>query len=252
MIKVTNVSLNRGTRTVISDASLEVPAGQCVALVGPNGSGKSTLLAGITGDLPAATGEIMINNSAISDLDNLELAQLRAVMTQHVSVSFGFVVREVVTMGRSPWRGTPTSDQDDAIVDQCLADMDITDLADRPVQALSGGELARVAMARVLAQTTPILILDEPTAALDLKHQQDLLNCVRHHTETGGAALIVLHDLTLTAAYADQVGVLSEGQLVAFGTPQEVLVPEVLNEVYSTKILTLKHPRTGKPLIIPA
>lgn len=252
MITVNDVSLNRGTRTVIHNVSLEVPAGQCVALVGPNGSGKSTLLGGITGDLDVANGSIQIDEVPIADLDNLELAKLRAVMTQQVSVSFGFAVREVVQMGRSPWRGTDASNDDDEVVNQCLTAMDIVHLADRPVQALSGGELARVAMARVLAQSTPILILDEPTAALDLRHQQELLECVKRHTAGGGAALIVLHDLSLTAAYADSVGVLSEGNLVAFGSPQEVLVPEVLDAVYETEVITMTHPRTGRPIIIPA
>ena len=251
MINVNNVSIERGPRTVISNVTLEVPTGQCVALVGPNGSGKSTLLGGITGDLDVSAGSIAVDNSLLTELDNLDLAKLRAVMTQQVSVSFGFVVREVVKMGRSPWRGTDASNQDDAVVNQCLVDMDIEHLADRPVQALSGGELARVAMARVLAQSTPILILDEPTAALDLRHQQELLECVKRHTDDGGAALIVLHDLSLTAAYADQVGVLSEGNLVAMGTPQEVLVPDVLNEVYETEVITMTHPRTGRPIIIP-
>lgn len=252
MITVNNVSIKRGPRTVINDVSLEVPAGQCVALVGPNGSGKSTLLGGITGDLAIESGEVTVLDSAISALDNLDLAKVRAVMTQQVSVSFGFAVREVVQMGRSPWRGTEASANDDEIVNQSLVDMDIVHLADRPVQALSGGELARVAMARVLAQSTPILILDEPTAALDLRHQQELLECVKRHTAAGGAALIVLHDLSLTAAYADQVGVLSEGNLVALGSPQAVLVPEVLDKVYETEVVTLTHPRTGRPIIIPA
>lgn len=252
MISVESASIVRGERTVINNVSLSVPAGQCVALVGPNGSGKSTLLGGITGDLETSAGAITINSTAIGSLSNLDLAQLRAVMTQQVSVSFGFVVREVVQLGRSPWRGMPASYQDDTIVDQCLTDMDIVHLADRPVQALSGGELARVAMARVLAQATPILILDEPTAALDLRHQQELLECVKRHTANGGAALIVLHDLSLTAAYADQVGVLSEGSLAAYGAPQDVLVPAVLDEVYETKVITMTHPRTGRPIIIPA
>lgn len=252
MITVNDVSLQRGSRTVIHNASLEVPAGQCVALVGPNGSGKSTLLGGITGDLHVAGGEIQIDDVPIADLDNLELARLRAVMTQQVSVSFGFAVREVVQMGRSPWRGTDASNNDDTVVNRCLTSMDIEHLADRPVQALSGGELARVAMARVLAQTTPILILDEPTAALDLRHQQELLESVKQHTADGGAALIVLHDLSLTAAYADSVGVLSEGNLVAFGSPEEVLVPQVLDPVYETQVITMTHPRTGRPIIIPA
>lgn len=250
MITVNDVSLKRGTSTVINNVSLEVPAGKCVALVGPNGSGKSTLLGGITGDLEATTGSIEIDNTSITELDNLDLAKLRAVMTQQVSVSFGFAVREVVQMGRSPWRGTEASNNDDAVVNQCLQDMDIVYLADRPVQALSGGELARVAMARVLAQSTPILILDEPTAALDLRHQQELLECVQRHTTNGGAALIVLHDLSLTAAYADSVGVLSEGNLVALGSPEEVLVPEVLDEVYETQVITMTHPITGKPVIV--
>lgn len=249
-ISIQGVSINRGSRRIINDVSLTVDQGQSVALVGPNGSGKSTLVGGVSGDLELSSGTISIENAELGETKILELARLRAVMTQEVNVSFGFTVDEVVLMGRSPWQNTPSEEQDLEVVTQCLEQMDIVHLRDRGVQFLSGGELARVAMARVLAQSTPVLILDEPTAALDLRHQVELLNRVKQHTSQGGTALVILHDLTLAANHMDKIAVLSDGEVVAFGSPEEVLTPEILEPVYQTEIMTIKHPTTGKPVVV--
>lgn len=251
MISVRHVSVKRGPRLVVQDASLEVIPGTCVALVGPNGCGKSTLVAAICGDLAYAQGAITIDGHDVATSKAMQLAQLRAVMTQNTHVAFGFTVAEVVSMGRSPWRSTDDAMSDEAVVTRALTQVDLLHLAQRPVQALSGGELARVAMARVLTQETNVMILDEPTAALDLKHQVQLLRCVKNRTRSGAAALVVLHDLTLAADFADEIVVMSDGHIVAQGTPDAVINAPLLTEVYGVKVLTVPHPITGRPIVVP-
>lgn len=251
MITAHEVQVKRGPRTVIPNASLTVERGQCVALVGPNGCGKSTLVAALCGDLDLAAGSVLVDDLDVAATSSAELARHRAVMTQQTQVAFGFSVREVVAMGRTPWRRTSTDAHDAAIVNDALAQLDVIDLAERPVQALSGGELARVAMARVLAQRTNTLILDEPTAALDLRHQVQLLECVKARTRLGAGALVVLHDLTLAADFADEILVMSEGRIVAAGPPTRVINPELLSKVYQVPVLTVPHPVTGRPIVVP-
>ena len=154
-------------------------------------------------------------------------------------------------MGRAPWRGTDAEALDDGAVDAAMAATDTAAFADRRFTALSGGERARVALARVLAQRTATLLLDEPTAALDLHHQELVLELARAHARAGGAVVVVLHDLALAAAHADRVALLSAGRLAAVGTPTEVCTAERLSAVYRHPIDVLPHPRTGALLIVP-
>ncbi|MFA7265284.1 MAG: heme ABC transporter ATP-binding protein [Candidatus Nanopelagicales bacterium] len=251
MISAKNVQVDRGARTVVKHATFGVEPGRCIALVGPNGCGKSTLVAALCGDVPIAAGSVQIDGLDVSTGSAGELARRRSVMTQQTQVAFGFTVREVVAMGRTPWRGEASATDDDVAIGRALADVDLLQLADRPVQALSGGELSRVAMARVLAQGTNTLILDEPTAALDLRHQVGLLDCVKARTREGAAALVVLHDLTLAADFADEVLVMSEGQMIAKGSPEEVIRPSLLSQVYGVEVVTVTHPVTGRPIVVP-
>lgn len=250
MISARGIQVNRGARTVVHDASLDVRRGTCVALVGPNGCGKSTLVAALCGDLEYLSGSVTVDDLDVATSSHAELAKHRAVMTQQTQVAFGFSVREVVAMGRTPWRRTSSDAQDVAIVEHAMRQVDVAELADRPVQALSGGELSRVAMARVLAQSTDTLVLDEPTAALDLRHQVQLLECVKARTREGAAALVVLHDLTLAADFADIILVMSQGRIVASGTPAEVINPTLLTDVYGVSVITVTHPITGRPIVV--
>lgn len=231
MIEVESLHVRRGEREVLRDVTFDLAAGECVAVVGPNGSGKSTLLAALAGDLPF-TGSARIDGAPVGG----NQARLRAVMTQQTDIAFGFTVREVVAMARAPWRGVADAAEDERAVAEAVAAGDIGHLLDRGVQGLSGGELARVAFARILAQTTPVLLLDEPTAALDLKHQVGVLGVVRQRVSAGSAVLIVLHDLTLAGVVADRVLVLDDGVVEAFGPPRDVLVPDVLSRVYGIDV----------------
>lgn len=236
---------------MLRDVSVEVRAGEVRALIGPNGAGKSSLLSVLTGDLAPARGEVSASGSPLGAWTTTELALRRAVMTQDVMLSFPFTVREVVAMGRSPWRGTPLEDDDENIVDESLAATDVTHLAVRTFPTLSGGERARVALARVLAQRTQLLMLDEPTAALDLRHQEMVLALARAHARAGGAVVVVVHDISLAAAYADQVTVVARGSILGDGPPSDVLTEALLSAVYEHPVDVLDHPRGGAPIVVP-
>jgi iron complex transport system ATP-binding protein len=168
-----------------------------------------------------------------------------------VRLSFPFTVADIVEMGRAPWAGTVLEDDDAEAVRSALAETDVAQFATRRFTSLSGGEQARVALARVLAQRTGLLLLDEPTAALDLRHQELVLGVARRRAAGGVAVVVVLHDLNLAAAHADRVAVLAGGRLVATGTPAEVLGGELLTDVYEHDVEVIAHPRTGAPVILP-
>ncbi|GAB3436095.1 heme ABC transporter ATP-binding protein [Actinophytocola sediminis] len=241
----------RGGRQVLHGVDLTVAAGEVVAVVGPNGAGKSTTVGLLSGDLSAGAGSVTVFGRPVRSWRHAELALRRAVLPQHTTVAFPFTVAEVVAMGRAPWAGTPLADDDEAAVAEAMAATEVTAFAGRTFGTLSGGERARVALARVLAQRTPLLLLDEPTAALDLRHQDLVMRVAGAHARAGGAVLAVLHDLNLAAAHAGRVAVIAQGRVAACGTPAEVLTPDLLSEVYHRDIEVIDHPRTGAPLVLP-
>ncbi|MFF9013859.1 heme ABC transporter ATP-binding protein [Streptomyces sp. NPDC014870] len=240
-----------GGREVLGGVDTLVRAGEVLALVGPNGAGKSTLLGALAADLDPAGGEVRICGRPATRWSAPELALRRAVLPQAAALAFPFPVAEVVRMGRAPWAGTGHEEEDEAAVAEAMAVTEVTEFADRPFSALSGGERARVALARVLAQRTPLLLLDEPTAALDLRHQELVLRVCRERAAAGVAVVVVLHDLGLAAAHADRVGVLHAGRIAADGPPAEVFDEELLSRVYRQPVEVLAHPRTGVPLVVP-
>ncbi|MGC9499657.1 heme ABC transporter ATP-binding protein [Streptomyces sp. WG7] len=240
-----------GGRPVLDGVGARVRAGEVLALVGPNGAGKSTLLGALAADLPAAEGVVRVHGRPVTEWSAPELALRRAVLPQSASLSFPFPVEEVVRMGRAPWAGTGREDEDDAAVAEAMARTEVTGFAGRPFSALSGGERARVALARVLAQRASLLLLDEPTAALDLRHQELVLRLCRERARAGDAVVVVLHDLSLAAAYADRVAVLCAGRVAADGPPAQVLSEQLLSEVYDQPVEVLPHPRTGAVLVVP-
>ncbi|MGW8060943.1 heme ABC transporter ATP-binding protein [Streptomyces ziwulingensis] len=240
-----------GGRPVLDGVDVTVRAGEVLALVGPNGAGKSTLLGALAADVPAAEGVVRVHGRPVARWSAPELALRRAVLPQSASLSFPFAVEEVVRMGRAPWAGSGPADEDDAVVAEAMARTEVAGFAGRPFSALSGGERARVALARVLAQRAPLLLLDEPTAALDLRHQELVLRLCRERARAGDAVVVVLHDLSLAAAYADRIAVLRAGRVAADGPPGEVLSEGLLSEVYDQPVEVVAHPRTTAPLVVP-
>lgn len=236
---------------LLDDVDFEAHPGELHALLGPNGAGKSTLLGVLAGDITPSAGEVVFNGRPLREWKLRELARVRAVLLQQHDVFFPFTVRDVVEMGRSPWRGTAAEDDDERMIAEAIALTDIAELTERTVPSLSGGERARAALARVLAQGAQTLMLDEPTAALDLKHQEDVLRLARERARAGETVIIVLHDLSLAAAYADRVTLLQGGRLIATGSPREVLTAERIGAVYGQEVEVIDHPRTGVPLIVP-
>ncbi|MFD6799513.1 heme ABC transporter ATP-binding protein [Streptomyces cyaneofuscatus] len=250
-VEATGLSVRLGGRQVLDSADIAAHAGEVVALVGPNGAGKSTLLAALAADLAPGSGEVLIGGRPATAWAAPELALRRSVLPQSAVLSFPFPVEDVVRMGRAPWAGTELEDEDDTAVAAAMAATEVTRFAARPFSELSGGERARVALARVLAQRAPLMLLDEPTAALDLRHQELVLRICRERAAAGDAVVVVLHDLGLAAAYADRVAVLHEGRIAVVGPPREIFDGELLGEVYRQPVEVFPHPRTGAPLVVP-
>ncbi|WP_063003055.1 heme ABC transporter ATP-binding protein [Nocardia salmonicida] len=250
-LRAGGLTVRRGTRTVLEAVDFQVAAGEIVALVGPNGAGKSSLLAALAGELEPSAGTVKLEGHALSHWTPADMARRRAVLPQSHAVGFPFTAREVVAMGRAPWLHTPAADNDDALVTAALAATDVTHLATRVFPSLSGGERARVALARVLAQDTATLLLDEPTAALDLGHQEAVLRLAATRAAEGAAVVVVVHDLGVAAAYADRVTVLDEGRVAADGRPREILTRELLTTVYQHPVDVFDHPTTGAQLVLP-
>jgi iron complex transport system ATP-binding protein len=236
-------------RAIVSDVHIEICAGEVLALVGPNGAGKSTLLSVLSGDVKPSSGSVSIGGRDIRTIRHIELARLRSVLTQENQVSFPFTVTEVVEMGRSPWTRTGDQADDASAVAAAIEATDVAHLAERRYTSLSGGEKARVSLARVLAQRTPTVFLDEPTAALDLRHQEDVMTTARALARQGRAVVVVVHDLSLASAYADRVALIADGRLETVGTPAEVFTAERVERVYGLAVEVITQ--NNRPVIIP-
>lgn len=255
MLRIESLSVSYGARRILNNVSLTVENGEVLALIGPNGAGKSTLVRAVSGVVPVHPGSVARKNGVnLLAVSPTERAKLLSVVPQTSSLPPAFTVWETVMLGRTPHLNFlgQTSAQDEALVRRALNRVDALDLAGRPVGELSGGEQQRVLLARALAQDTPIMLLDEPTAHLDLQHQVGLLELVRTLAHTDGlAVLAALHDLNLAARYADRVALLVGGQVQAMGTPRQVLVPELIGAAYHLPVSVIPHPFDGSPLVLP-
>lgn len=251
VLRAEGVTAEIGGRRVLASVDLSVHAGEVLVLVGPNGAGKSTLLSVLAGDRKPTSGVVEIDGAVLESWPVGERARRRSVLTQSNEVSFPFLAAEVVRMGRAPWRRRPEAELDDVAVTDAIAAGEVAAFADRPITDLSGGERARVAFARSCAQGCAIALLDEPTASLDIRHQHRVLSRTRARAKAGGAAVVVLHDLGLAAAYADRVALLDGGRLVAVGTPREVFDPTLLTRVYRHPIEVIER-ADGGVFVLPA
>ena len=248
-ISATDVGVELEGTTVLDGVTLDVVEGEVLVLVGPNGAGKSTLLGVLSGERRPSRGAVTIGGRDVASIRHSELARLRSVLTQENTVSFPFLVSEVVAMGRAPWARTIEGREDVAAVAAAMDAADVHHLSARRYTSLSGGEKARVSLARVLAQQTPVVFLDEPTASLDLRHQEDVMRVARAIAEQGRAVVVVLHDLTLAGAYGDRLALISGGRLEAIGAPAVVLTEERVERVYGLPVDL--HVVNGKPVVVP-
>lgn len=248
LLALRGVGVRRQQRTILAGIDLAFDAGSVSAVVGPNGAGKSTLLGVACGDLRPDSGEVLLRGRAMAAQPARPLARERAVMPQDHVVRFAFSVEEVVAMGRLPH--PPDACHDARQIASALEAAELQALRRRAVQQLSGGEAARTTFARVLAQTTPLLFLDEPTAALDLRHQERTLRTVRALADAGACVLVVLHDLNLAAGHADRIVLLEQGRVAADGAPADVLTEATLRRVYRQDVVVMQHPRRPVPLVV--
>lgn len=241
-------------RTVLADLDLEVPAGQVTAIIGANGSGKSTLLRTLARLHRLEAGTVLLGGRDIATIPTNEVARKLGLLPQSSITPDAITVRDLVARGRTPhtslWRQWSVADE--AAVIDALTSTALIELADRPVDALSGGQRQRVWIAMVVAQATPLLLLDEPTTYLDLAHQLDVLELVgRLNREQGRTVVMVLHDLAQACRFADHLVALRGGEIVAAGPPAEVVDREMVREVFSVECQILDDPVDGGPLVVP-
>ena len=255
VITASSVTVCVGTKTLIDGVSLGVAPGEIVALVGPNGAGKSTLLRVLAGELRPASGAVMLRGRALQDYPPRALALHRAVLSQSTHVAFPFTVGEVARMGAGDRGGSAI----DALADVALADVDLSAFGERIITTLSGGEQQRAHFARVLVQLAcgekahgpGLLLLDEPTASLDLKHQLDMLEAVGRCARRGAAVVAILHDLNLATLVADRIVMLDGGRVAAVGTPAETVTDDLLARVFKCATAVSRTPAAGVPFVLP-
>jgi len=250
-VALDGVSLSIEGTSILQAVSAALPAGTVTGLLGPNGAGKSSLLRIIAGIDRADVGTVTLDGAVVGQLRRREAAQRIALLEQSVTPSVDLSVREVVLLGRIPHRsrllGSFGGEDDLLVATDALAMVGVADLVDRRWHTLSGGQQQRVQIARALAQRPSLLLLDEPTNHLDVSAQLSLLQQVRG---LGLTSVLALHDLNLAAAYCDRIVLLQAGRLAAFGTPAEVLQPDLIRSVYGVECDIVPHPRTGRPVIV--
>jgi iron complex transport system ATP-binding protein len=255
ILEVESLRIGYGDRLVLKDVSFQAQAGEILAVIGPNGAGKTTLIRALSGVLAPLAGCVRVSGEALAALKPGERARRVAVVPQARNLPPAFTGWELVLLGRTAhlnWLGQ-VSRQDEDCVRRALERAQALELADRRVGELSGGEQQRLLLARAMAQDAPLLLLDEPTAHLDLQHQISLLDQVADLAKRENLAVVAaLHDLNLVSRYANRVALLVEGELRALGEPGEVLQPALLEQVYQLPLQVLYSPVTGRPVILPA
>jgi len=253
-LDVRGLTVAYGSRQALRDVSLAVPEGQLLGLVGPNGAGKTTLIRAVSGVVVVREGRIRLHGADSTALSARDTALRVAVVPQNPHLPPAFTALELVLMGRTPHlrllQGEGEADLRAAR--RAMLATETWHLAERLIGELSGGERQRVLIARALAQETPLLLLDEPTAHLDIGHQAATLRLMaRLCRSEGKAVLAAVHDLTLAGQFCERLVMLHEGRVVAEGSPRDVLTPERLRQVYGASVHVLPHPLTGRPVLAP-
>jgi len=253
LLEAKSISAKYDDTLVLTDFDFKARDGEIIALLGPNGSGKTTLLRCLSRVLQPISGKISIDGRNLFSLSAQEASRLIAIVPQQENPVFDFTVYEIVKMGRYPWNDSNEADDEEGLppVEGALEEMGLTELAHRPISTLSGGERQRVLIARALAQSSSILLLDEPTAHLDFGHQILFLNVMRKHSHKGKVIVVALHDLNFASVFANRAVLIFNGRKVREGKTEEVLSSEELERVYGANFTRTRDPLTGKLNIAP-
>src|SRR5688572_8901210 len=256
MIEAHELTIKYDQRVAVAGVSLKLTAGEVTAIIGPNGAGKSTLLRALNGQVRPAAGAVRLDGEAIEKFSRRSIGRRIAVVAQEAELRFPVTVLEFVLGGRYAWASNAgwgwETERDLRVAAEVLAETELTELSGRLMNELSGGERQRAVLARALATEASFLLLDEPTANLDLSHQATLLSLVRNRCDSRqSAALVVTHDLNLAAHFADRILLMKDGRAVRTGNPHEVLTPNLLRQVFMVEVLVDAHPITGEPRVTP-
>ena len=256
MLEARDITVKYGTRPAVSGVSLTLAPQEVTTIIGPNGAGKSTVLRTLNDWIAPVSGEIILDARPLGSYSRRAIAKRIAVVAQESDLRFPVTVFEFVLGGRYAWSSTSgwgwETSHDVAVAREVLRETQLEELSDRLLTELSGGERQRAVLARALATEAGILLLDEPTASLDLAHQATILRLVRKRCDScGTAALVVTHDINLAAEFSNHVLLMKDGRSVAFGTPDEVLTPDLLKQVFAVRVLVDAHPISGVPRITP-
>lgn len=248
IIELKNLSIGYGNKSVLQDINAKINKGEIVGIIGCNGAGKSTLLKTIRGLLPKQSGEILYFGRKLESFSEKELAREVAYLQQNVEVGFGYTGKDIVLAGRYPymkwWKGESISDEELAL--KCMEYTGTKELAERPVNEVSGGQKQRILLAKVLAQQTPILFLDEPTTGLDMVYQEEIFRFSQALAEMGKTILMVVHELNLAAKYCSRIILLGEGTVIADGRPDNVFTEKILSKAYNAPVRVIRSHNTNE------
>jgi iron complex transport system ATP-binding protein len=256
VLEARDLTISYNDRVAVSNVTLTLDAGEVTALVGPNGAGKSTLLRSLNGQVARTSGAVLLDGQPIEKYSRRTIGRRVAVVAQEAELRFPVTVLEFVLGGRFAWGPNSgwgwETEEDLRVAADVLAETELQELSGRLMNELSGGERQRAVLARALATEAAFLLLDEPTANLDLSHQATLLNLVRNRCDTRqSSSLVVTHDLNLAAQFADRILLMRSGKVVRLGKPEEVLTAELLNHVFNVEVLVDAHPISGAPRVTP-
>ncbi|PGM56653.1 ABC transporter ATP-binding protein [Bacillus sp. AFS053548] len=248
-----NITIKYDNRVISRNLSVQIPDGSFTVIVGPNGCGKSTLLRTLSNLLKPSEGQILLDGKAITSYKSKEVARKLGLLPQSSTAPDGITVANLIAHGRYPYQSLirQWTDEDEAAVMSAMELTNTSDLSHRYVDELSGGQRQRVWVAMVLAQQTPMLLLDEPTTYLDIAHQIELLELFKDLNHQGNTLVAVLHDLNHAARYADNIIAMKDGQVIAQGDPREIITAKLVEEVFGLKCIIIDDPIANTPLVVP-
>lgn len=251
MVRIANVEFAYEKESVLKDITFEIKKGEFCGIIGPNGSGKTTLIKVIARVLSPQKGNIFLEEKDIKKISPIEYARKVAYLPSRIEISFSYTVEEFVMMGRFPYTGRygEITKKDREIVESVMEQFEINQYRKRKMWELSDGERQRVLISQVIAQQTPLILLDEPTSHLDIGHSYKIMDKLKEINRKGITVIVVLHELNIASEYCSHLLLLNEGYLFAYGTPEEVITYQNIENVYKTNVLVYKNPHTGKPYV---